>query len=162
MPQSGAIGIHDGLQAKVMVPEMPGRVFTGAVNRSAVALAQASRTMQAEVDVPNEDGALRPGLYVTVEIAIPRTAPGITIPAEALMFNGQGLRVATVGADGVAHMRDVSVYRDYGTKLELRSGLNGGETVILNPPISLEDGAKVQLPPAEPPKPGAQQTAQRT
>ena len=162
VPQSGAIGIQDGLKAKVMVAEMPGRVFTGTVNRSAVALVQASRTMQAEVDVPNEDGSLRPGLYVTVQIDIPRTAPGVTIPAEALIFNGQGLRVAAVGADGVVHMRDVSVYRDFGTKIELRSGLNGGENVVVNPPISLEDGGKVQVPPPEGPKPGGQQTAQRT
>ena len=162
VPQSGAIGIKDGLQAKVMVAEMPGRVFTGMVNRSAVALVQASRTMQAEVDVPNADGALRPGLYVTVEIDIPRIAPGITIPAEALMFNGKGLRVATVGDDGIVHMQDVSVYRDFGTKLELRSGLNGGETVIVNPPISLEDGGKVHVPPPEAPKSDGQQTAQRT
>ena len=150
VPQSGAIGIRDGLQAKVRVPELPGREFTGTVNRSAVALAQSSRTMQAQVDVPNNDGTLRPGLYVTVEIGIPRTAPGVTVPAEALIFNGQGLRVAVVGDGGVVHMRDVSIYRDFGTKLELRAGLNGGETVVLSPPVTLEDGGRVNLPP--PPK----------
>ncbi len=78
VPQSGAIGIKDGLQAKVRVAELPGREFTGTVARSAVALVQSSRTMQAEVDVPNADGTLHPGLYVTVEIGIPRTAPGVT------------------------------------------------------------------------------------
>ena len=161
VPQSGAIGIHDGLQAQVRVPELPGRVFTGTVARSAVALAQASRTMQSEVDVPNKDGTLRPGLYVTVEIGIPRTAPGVVVPSEAIIFNGQGLRVATVGDDAVVHMRDVSVYRDFGTSVELRSGLAGGETVILNAPTTLEDGGKVNLP-KDTPKPGAQQTAQRS
>ena len=161
VPQSGAIGIKDGLLAKVMVPELPGRTFTGAVARSAVALVQSSRTMQAEVDVPNTDGSLHPGLYVTVEIGIPRTAPGVTIPAEALMFNGQGLRVAVVGDGGVVHMRDVSIYRDFGTKIELRSGLNGGETVVLSPPVTLEDGGKVNLP-KDAPKPSSQQTADRS
>ena len=161
VPQSGAIGIKDGLLAKVMVPELPGRTFTGAVARSAVALVQSSRTMQAEVDVPNTDGSLHPGLYVTVEIGIPRTAPGVTIPAEALMFNGQGLRVAVVGDGGVVHMRDVSIYRDFGTKIELRSGLNGGETVVLSPPVTLEDGGKVNLP-KDASKPSSQQTAERS
>ena len=156
VPQSGAIGIKDGLQAKVHVPELPGRVFTGAVARSAVALTQASRTMQAEVDVPNEDGTLHPGLYVTVEIGIPRSAPGVTVPAEALMFNGDGLRVAVVGDGGVVHMRDVAIYRDFGTKLELRSGLNGGETVVLSPPVTLEDGGHVTLAPKDTSKPGSQ------
>ena len=162
VPQSGAIGVKDGLQAKVHVPELPGRVFDGTVARSAVALVQASRTMQAEVDVPNTDGTLHPGLYVTVDIGIPRTAPGITIPAEALIFNGQGLRVAVVGDGGVVHMRDVSVYRDFGTKIELHGGLNGGETVVLSPPVTLEDGGKVKLPPPAQPNNGAQQTAQRS
>ena len=154
VPQSGAIGIHDGLPAKVRVEELPGRVFTGTVARSAVALAQASRTMQAEVDVPNEDGTLRPGLYVTVEIGIPRTAPGITIPAEALIFNGEGLRVAVVGEGGVVHMRDVSVYRDFGTKVELRDGLKGGEAVVLSPPVTLAEGGKVTVQKEPPPQNG--------
>ena len=157
VPQSGAIGIHDGLDAKVLVPELPGQAFDGKVNRSAVALAQASRTMQSEVDVQNPDGLLRPGLYVTVQIGIPRTTPGVVIPSEAILFNGKGLRVATVGEDGVVHMRDVTIYRDFGTTVELRSGLSGGESVILTPPPTLEDGGKVKVP--QPPP--AQQTAAR-
>lgn len=157
VPQSGAIGIHDGLDAKVLVPELPGQTFDGKVNRSAVALAQASRTMQSEVDVQNPDGLLRPGLYVTVQIGIPRTSPGVVIPSEAILFNGKGLRVATVGEDGVVHMRDVTIYRDFGTTVELRSGLSGGESVILTPPPTLEDGGKVKVP--QPPP--AQQTAAR-
>ncbi len=161
VPQSGAIGLHDGLPATVHVAELPGHDFKGAVTRSAVALAQSSRTMQAEVDVPNTDHILRPGLYVTADIAIPRTAPGVTIPAEALVFNGQGLRVATVGDGGVVHMRDVSVYRDFGTSIELRSGLSGGETVVLSPPTLLEDGSKVKVPDQKPDE-GSHQTAQRT
>ena len=157
VPQSGAIGIHDGLDAKVLVQELPGQAFDGKVNRSSVALAQASRTMQSEVDVQNPDGVLRPGLYVTVQIGIPRTAPGVIIPSEAILFNGQGLRVATVGDDGVAHMHDVTIYRDFGTTVELRGGLSGGESVILTPPPTLEDGGKVKVPQPAP----SQQTATR-
>ena len=153
VPQSGAIGIRDGLPAKVLVAELPGRVFTGTVTRSAVALVQASRTMQAEVDVPNEDGTLRPGLYVTVQVGIPRTAPGVTIPSEALMFNGQGLRVAVVRAGGVVHMQDISVYRDFGTGVELRAGLQGGESVVLSPPVTLQDGGKVTIRKEDPAPP---------
>ncbi len=160
VPQSGAIGIHDGLQAQVLVPELPGRVFTGKVNRSAVALNQASRTMQSEVDVPNLDGLLHPGLYVTVKIGVPRTAPGVVIPAEALLFSGQGLRVAVVGEGGIVHMHDVAVYRDFGTSVELRSGLDGGEQVVLTPPATLDDGNRVHVP--QPPPGKSQQTADRS
>lgn len=161
VPQSGAIGIRDGLEAKVHVPELPDRAFEGRVARSAVALAQASRTMQSEVDVPNPDGLLRPGLYVTVDIGIPRTTPGVVVPAEAVIFNGSGLRVAVAKDDGTIKMQDVSVYRDYGTTVELRGGLQGGERVVLSPPAALGDGSKVKLP-ADAPKGTAEQTAQRS
>ncbi len=145
VPQSGTIGIRDGLSAQVHVPELPGRVFEGQVARSASALALGSRTMQAEVDVPNTDGTLRPGLYVTVDIGIPRTAPGVVVPAEAIIFKGDGLSVAVVRSDGVIQMRTVSIYRDFGTSVELRDGLQGGENVVLSLPVNLVDGSKVKL-----------------
>lgn len=150
VPQSSAIGIHDGLSARVTVPELPGRVFTGKVARSAVALQAASRSMLTEVDVPNPDGTLRPGLFVDVAFAIPRQAPGVVVPDEALVFNAGGLQVATVEADGTVKFRKASVYRDFGTSAELREGLQGGETLVLSPPAELVDGSKVQIdnPPA--------------
>ena len=144
VPQSGAIGIVDGLVAKVHVPELPDRVFEGKVARSSNALATGSRTMQAEVDVQNPDGILRPGLYVTVDIGVPRTAPGVTVPAEAIMFNAQGLRVAVVRPDDTVHMQDVTIYRDFGTSVELHAGLQGGEAVVLSPPVELADGGHVK------------------
>ncbi len=145
VPQSGTIGIRDGLLGKVHVPELPGRVFEGQVARSAVALALGSRTMQAEVDVPNTDGALRPGLYVTVDIGIPRTAPGVVVPAEAIIFKGSGLSVAIVLSNDTIQMRTVSIYRDFGVSVELREGLEGGENVVLSMPVNLADGDKVRL-----------------
>lgn len=144
VPQSGAIGVKDGLVAKVHVPELPDRVFEGRVARNSNALAQGSRTMQSEVDVPNPDGLLRPGLYVTVDIGIPRTAPGVVVPAEAILFNGEGLRVAVVRADNTVQMRDVTIYRDFGKSVELRTGLAGGETVVLSPPVELAEGSQVK------------------
>jgi RND family efflux transporter MFP subunit len=147
VPQSGAIGVVDGLEAKVHVPELPDRVFEGKIARSSNALALGSRTMQAEADVPNPDGTLRPGLYVTVDIGIPRTAPGVVIPSEAIMFNGQGLRVAVVQQDGTVRMQDVTIYRDFGTSVELHAGLKGGEAVVLSPPVELADGNHVKAQP---------------
>jgi RND family efflux transporter MFP subunit len=148
VPQSGAIGVVDGLEAKIHVAELPDRVFEGKVARSSNALALGSRTMQAEADVPNPDGTLRPGLYVTVDIGIPRTAPGVVIPSEAIIFNGQGLRVAVVQPDGTVRMQDITIYRDFGTSVELRGGLKGGEAVVLSPSVELADGnhVKTQVP----------------
>jgi len=162
VPQSGAIGIRDGLDAQVTVPEMPGHVFKARVARSAVALQAASRSMLTEVDVANPDGALRPGLFVNVAFAIPRQAPGVVVPDEALVFNAEGLRVATVAADGTVKFRRVSVYRDFGTSAELRDGLQGNETLVLSPPTELVDGSKVQVSRPPPAKPDtSKQTATR-
>jgi RND family efflux transporter MFP subunit len=150
VPQSSAVGLRDGLAAKVRVPELPGRTFDGGVARSSVALNPGSRTVLTEVDVANPDGKLRPGLYVDVDLAVPRIAHAVIIPAEAIIFNGQGLRVAVV-KNGAAHLVDVSIYRDFGTTVELRSGLQGGERVALSPPSDLKDGQKVKVkPPAQP------------
>jgi HlyD family secretion protein len=145
VPQSGAVGLQDGLSAEVHVPELPGRTFEGKVSRNSVALDAASRTMLAEVDVPNPDGALRPGFYVDVQFGIPRQVPTVLIPAEALLFNADGLRVAAVDDSGHVHLHKVSVYRDYGTKLELREGLKGGERVALSPPADIAEGQRVKV-----------------
>jgi len=158
VPQSGAIGVHDGLEAKVTVPEIPGRVFTGRIARSAVALQSASRSMLTEVDVANPDGTLRPGLFVNVAFSIPRQAPAVVVPDEALVFNANGLQVATVGPDSTVRFRKVNIYRDFGTSAELRDGLDGGETLVLSPPTELTDGSKVKL--ATQPKPEEETTKQ--
>ena len=152
VPQSSAIGIHDGVEAQVTVPEMPGRIFKGRVARSSVALAAASRSMLTEVDVANPDGVLRPGLFVNVAFSIPRQAPAIVVPDAALVFNASGLQVATVGADNSVRFQKVTIYRDFGTTAELRDGLQGGENLVLSPPTDLAEGAKVQVanPPSKP------------
>lgn len=160
VPQSGAVGISDGLEAKVMIPELPGRTFQGRIARSSVALQASNRSLLAEVDVGNPDGALRPGLFVNVSFAIPRQAPGVIVPDEALVFNAAGLQVATVDSGSKVRFRKVSIYRDFGTTAELRDGLDGGETLILSPPTQLADGDPVHV--AKPPEPEtSKQTASR-
>jgi RND family efflux transporter MFP subunit len=159
VPQSGAVGIHDGLEASVTVPEMPGRVFKVNVARNATALQATSRSMLTEVDVANPDGAIRPGLFVNVTFSIPRQQPGVVVPDEALVFNAGGMQVATVQPDKTIRFRKVTVYRDFGTTAELRDGLDGGEMLVLSPPVDLADGGKVQV--AAPP-PTDQDTAKQT
>jgi HlyD family secretion protein len=145
VPQSGAVGVHDGLAATVRIPEIPDHIFSGTVSRSTVALNPTSRALHIEVDIQNPDKLLRPGLYVEVELAVPRITSAVIVPAEAIIFNGRGLHVATIDYDGNVRMREVTIYRDFGTTVELRGGLNGGEQVITNPPAGLEDGAAVHV-----------------
>ena len=91
VPQYASAGVRDGLEAKITVPEMPGRIFSGKVARSTVALLYSTRTLTTEVDVPNPDRALRPGLYVNVALSIPRSEPSVSVPTDALIFNQHGM-----------------------------------------------------------------------
>ena len=158
VPQSGAIGLHDGLPAEVSVPELPGRSFEGHVSRSAHSLNAASRSMLTEVDIDNRAHVLRPGLYVQVRFAIPREQPGVVVPDEALVFNAAGLQVAVVGEDEHVHFRKVAIYRDFGTSAELRDGLAGDEQLVLSPPADLREGGRVHL--AKPVPPAGEQVSQ--
>jgi RND family efflux transporter MFP subunit len=143
VPQDQAVGLGAGVDAVVRVPEDPDHPFSGKVTRIADALQPGTRTLLTEIDIPNPDGALAPGTYCTVELRIPRKTPALLVPAEAVVFNRNGLQVAVV-ENGVAHIRKVVVARDLGTQVELRSGVKQGDAVILNPPVELAEGSKVQ------------------
>ena len=153
VPQDDALGVTPGTKAVVRVPEMPGRDFPGTVTRIADALQPGSRTLLTEIDVPNPDRALSPGLYCTVELKIPRKSPSLIVPSEAIIFNREGLSVAVV-EDGVAHIRKISPVRDLGTSVEVNAGVSKGDQVILSPQVDMTEGRKVAIrtPPPTPPK----------
>ena len=146
VPQDQAFGLAPGVDAVVRVPELPDRTFPGKVTRIADALQPGTRTLLTEIDIPNPDGALTPGTYCTVELHIPHDTPSLLVPADAIIFNRDGLQVAVI-EDGDAHIRKVSVARDLGTQVEVRDGVKQGDMVILNPPVDLVDGSKVQAQP---------------
>jgi multidrug efflux pump subunit AcrA (membrane-fusion protein) len=108
-------------------------------------LLSSSRTLSVEVDVNNVAHILKSGLFVNVTFAVPREHPSIVIPAEALIFNRQGLRVAAVNQDKSIHLQPLTVYRDSGATIELSDGLRAGENIVLNPPTSLQEGGKVKV-----------------
>ncbi|TYL89500.1 efflux RND transporter periplasmic adaptor subunit [Bradyrhizobium rifense] len=142
VPQDEAVGVRPGVDAVVRVPELPGRAFPGKVTRIATALQPGSRTLLTEIDVPNPDGALQPGIYCTVELYIPRKTPSLIVPADAVVFDENGLHVAVV-ENGVVHMQKISIARDFGTQVEVHDGVKPGEQVILNPMLSLTEGSRV-------------------
>ena len=148
VPQDQAFGLAPGVEAIVHVPELPGRTFPAKVTRVADALQPGTRTLLAEIDIENSDGALTPGIYCTVELHIPRKTPSLLVPASAIIFDQNGMQVAVV-KDGVAHIQKITVARDLGTSLEVREGVRVGDEVILNPPVTLENGDKVNVRPAE-------------
>ena len=149
VPQDEAFGVAPGVDAIVRVPEIPGREFPGTVTRIADALQPGTRTMLTEIDVPNPDHALTPGIYCTVELKIPRKTPSLIVPSEAIIFNRQGLSVAVI-EDGRARIHRIDVVRDFGTTVEVRDGVKDGDQVILNPPVDLTDGSAVKVRPGPP------------
>jgi RND family efflux transporter MFP subunit len=144
VPQDEVFGLGPGVDAIIRVPELPGQDFPGKVTRVADALQPGTRTLLTEIDVPNPDHVLSPGLYCTVELKIPRKTPSLILPSEAIIFNARGLSVAVV-ENGIAHLHNVNVVRDFGTRIEVNSGVKDGDQVILTPPIDLADGQKVHV-----------------
>jgi RND family efflux transporter MFP subunit len=142
VPQEAVFSLHDGQQADVTVPELPGRVFRGPITRNASALEPGTRTMLTEVDLDNRDGALRAGLYGVVHIAVPRPHPVVIIPSEAVIFSRNGLQAAVV-EDGRLRLRTLDIAADDGAQTEVRGGLKPGDRVIVSPPVDATDGVAV-------------------
>jgi RND family efflux transporter MFP subunit len=149
VPQDDAFGVKPGIEAVIRVPAMPNLTFNGKVTRIADALQPGTRTLLTEVDIPNPDGALQPGVYCTVELKIPRKSPALIVPDTAIIFNQNGMQVAVV-ENGIAHLHKIAITTDYGTEVEVSEGVKDGDNVILQPPVNLADGDKVQIIP-EPP-----------
>jgi len=143
VPQDAVFALKDGYDAEITLPELPGRVFKGKIARNASSLQPGTRTLLTEVDVPNPKGELHAGIYCSVHFDIPRLEPVIIIPSQAVVFNRNGLSAA-VYSDGQAHLRRLDLLRDDGAQVEVRAGLNPGDRIILNPPVNVRDGMRVQ------------------
>jgi RND family efflux transporter MFP subunit len=152
-PQENAPSIHEGLAAKIVLQEYPGQEFDGKVTRTAGALDPQSRTMQVEVQVPNQQGKLYAGMYGQVKFLLPDDNAPIVVPADAFVFRAQGPQVVTVTNDDHIHWQKISVGRDFGTQLEVLDGLKENTEVVMNPTDDLREGIKVQVKGAEKPKP---------
>jgi len=149
VPQDDAFGVKPGIEAVIRVPAMPNLTFDGKVTRIADALQPGTRTLLTEVDIPNPDGALQPGIYCTVELKIPRKSPALIVPDSAIIFNQNGKQVAVV-ENGIAHLHKITITTDYGTEVQVSEGVKDGDQVVLQPPVNLADGDKVRIS-SEPP-----------
>ena len=157
VPESYTADIRPGIAADITVAEVPGRVFKGQVARSAGAIDPASKTLLTEVDVANPKGELLPGAYAQVLFHLKTSTPPLTIPSNTLIFRTSATQVA-VAENGKAHLKTVTLGRDLGNSLEVIAGLDASDSVILNPPDSLSDGAAISVQQTEqtPPAPAPQ------
>jgi RND family efflux transporter MFP subunit len=143
VPQSSASDVHVGQTASLATPELPERKFLGAVTRTANALDPSSRTLLVEVQVPNPEGKLLPGMYVEVDLHLPRKDPPLLLPSNTLTVRPEGTMVAALDANNAVHFQRVVIGRDFGSSIEILSGLRAGERVIANPNDSVQEGVKV-------------------
>ena len=134
--------------ATLTLDEFPGRSFHGTLVRNANAIDLASRTLLVEVDVDNSGGELLPGAYAFVHLKLPTQIASVTLPANTLLFRAEGLQVAVV-RDGAAQLVPVTIGRDYGQTVEILSGLQPTDQVIVAPSDSLTSGTRVRIASAQ-------------
>jgi RND family efflux transporter MFP subunit len=145
VPQIYSPDAKTGVIATLTLPQYPGRKFEGKLVRTSDAVDPATRTLLAEVDVNNASDELLPGSYTEVHLHTSNLAPALLVPVSALILQPDGLYVAVVDANSIAHLVHVVAGRDLGTSMEILSGLSPGEGVITNPPDSLTDREKVRI-----------------
>jgi len=150
VPEIESASIVEGGTADLTFGEFPGRVFKAKIVRTSDALDPATRTLMVELQIDNADGTLLPGGYTDVHFSGKSGANYARVPVSALLFRADGLHVATValnadGKTGKIALKTVTIGQDYGTSLELTTGISPGETIILDPPDSAVDGETVRI-----------------
>lgn len=159
VPQNAAPGVTDQQDADVFVRELPKRTFKAKVVRSARALDPSTRTLRTELYLPNQDGALLPGMYVQVKFSVLQENPGVLIPARTLVLRKDGPRVVVVRPDQRVELRPVTLGRDFGAEIEVTQGLDGKERLVENPTDDLETGQLVRLDASDSLQPGTKLAA---
>ena len=144
VPQNARTDVAVGQTAHVRATELPDRVFDGTVTRTSESEDPRARTLRVEIDLPNDDRALLPGIYVQVAFDLP-VKPAIQVPAGALLFRGSGLQVALINKDDTVKFQDVRIARDDGKVVQIGSGLNEGDRIALNISNQILEGEKVSV-----------------
>jgi len=150
VPQTLSRAVEPGQSAELMISELPGKHFEAKVVRTAGAMEPNSRTLLVELEVDNPQNEILSGSYAQVRFSDSLGDPALTLPANTLLFNSEGMQVGVVGTNGRVEMHTVRLGRDFGQTVEVVEGVNAGDRVIVNPPDSLTSGMAVQV--AEPTK----------
>lgn len=144
VPEAYSRAARPGLTADLTLAEFPGRSFRGTLVRTADAIDPATRTLLVEIAVNNPGGELLSGAYAEVHLKLPTPKSSLILPVNTLLFRSEGLRVVVV-KNGQAELRPITIGHDFGSSVEVIAGLSGDESVIANPPDSIESGQKVRV-----------------
>jgi RND family efflux transporter MFP subunit len=147
VPVNDVAGIRDGQPVDVNVVSL-GRTLRGKVTRFANSVQMATRTMDTEVDVPNADGSLVPGMYAEVHLHMAARPNVLSVPLDAVDGLGTSGQQAFVVRGGVIHLVSVKVGLQTATRIEILSGLQAGDKVVVGRHTGLSDGQTVDAEPA--------------
>ena len=150
VPQIYSPEVKLNAPAYLDLAEFPGVKFQGKISHIAGAIDPASRTLLTEVQVPNEDGRLYPGAFANVHLILHFQNAPTVLPGNTLLFRAQGTQVAAVDRDGTVRLKNVVLGRDFGTSLEVVSGVTSHDRIIVNPSDSVADGMKVVTQASDP------------
>jgi RND family efflux transporter MFP subunit len=150
VPQLYASAIHQGLNAGLVFAEHPGKRYEGVVANTSRALDANSRTLQVELQIDNSKGELLPGSYAQVYFNLMGVDETLRIPVNTVLFRTDGLRVAILDDQHRVHLQLITQGRDFGTEIEVLSGVTANDVLVANPPDSIADGAQVRLAPPQP------------
>jgi RND family efflux transporter MFP subunit len=143
LPQIYSQNVKLGSKIDLTFAEHAGKIYPGTLVRTSDAIDPASRTLLVEIDVDNRAGELLPGSMAEVHFKTPSAGPTFIVPAAALIFRKEGLRVGVVVDGNVAHLVPVVIGEDDGASVQIITGLNAGDRVIQDPPDSLIEGEKL-------------------
>jgi RND family efflux transporter MFP subunit len=147
VPQAYSQSVKRGSKIDLSFAEHTGKTYQGTLVRTADAIDPVSRTLLVEIDVDNRAGELLPGSLAQVHFKTPSAGPTFLVPAAAIIFRREGLRIGTVNNGDVAHLVPVAIGEDDGANVEVVNGLSASDKVIQDPPDSLIDGEKVFVEP---------------
>ena len=145
VPETYSQAAKPGLTADLVLSEFPGKKFQGTLVRTADAIDPNTRTLLAEVDVPNPTGTLLSGAYAELHLKLPTTVSTYVLPVNTFLFRQEGLRVAAVVDGRHAQLKPITLGHDFGNEAEVIAGLEGNESIIVNPPDSIESGQEVRI-----------------
>jgi RND family efflux transporter MFP subunit len=145
VPQSYYDQVTVGSAANFTVRNYPNKPFAGKIARTSGAVDPQTRTVRVEADFDNHDGRLLPGMYGQVQLTLAHKEMPLVIPTSALVFGSQGMRVAVIRSDGRLEFARIGLGRDFGTEVEVLSGLKGDEQLVGNPGERLSEGLAVRV-----------------
>jgi RND family efflux transporter MFP subunit len=145
VPEAYASVTSPGLEADLHFAEIPNKVFAAKTVRTSKALDPSLRTLQVELELDNANREVFPGAYAEVHFKLPASSESLRLPANTVLFRSAGLQVATVDGQKRVKLKSIVQGRDFGSSIEVLSGLAAGEAVIVNPPDSITDGMSVRI-----------------